>query len=1226
MVAKATDDEDASAICMLLLPNVETVVINGWMTYTTPMTEHAQRAIVCVFGWPSIRAVEIQGFKRFPLYLLKFPSKLSSLYIAPIGLSDGEFLVDDEPSQAVMLTDEPVPEDLAPKPMAITLKRLIIDRNVSAALLRKVMNAATSFMDFSDLETLQLALKPSGREVHMWPRLISVLSDFLQSLRVLTTIQFVLPLYYNQTSVNINLSDILSPLHSTLKTLSIHWSGARSDENWLLGYLSDACISISQDSLLEQVELAFEISKIPPSTPASPEDHSNWASMAATMIRCFSSLRELKTQCDHILRRHYIATRSPNLALDQRDRLRLVYPCIMEKVKTWGKLDAIDTFCQHEVMKADLEDLHRRLDAAMAPAIDFQEADSERAQGEDDRIAQELRRLLCHIFNTPNDLKTMVQMLREQKSQKDMELIMKFAQLELMKGSLTTDEMKTYQAGLWHLYSETKTLPPLAILNGQITLKPHDLSGNGPGEKKWIMVLLQILPRQLSQNEDLRQKFEIEILKARQFNHSQHNLAPIFGVVDIGSDLYLVSSWTNQGTLLDHARADTIDHFKCLMEVARGLEFLHSKGMIHGSLYARNILVSQNQKACITYYGVMSFLERHGSGVVDISEILDCRRSAPEVTINRRPLSTASDIWSFGMLALEVLTGERPFDDISPDIWVLSHLERLQNSTCKLSDQIDAAYPLSPEVKQFLDDCWNFDPSERMSIDLLPSLKRLKRSQSSPGALVNYHSGYSTNTLPEFDDVSETSTEDYMRSEPIWASTRYTQSSRSLSPLSLQPSDQHVSVKGIEQTKERMVIESPPASASGFPRNSLIFDGLPIPSEPFNGNRLPEGSEFRRKDWPTDTVPPLTPPKSTRTIRTSPGPLIQSPLQGSSVRQRRGTNTSGLSRPDRIAPTISVHMPRLRELCDIFARDEAISSRQDDEPGDDKAGGDKRDDKRDDKPGDLLTYITNRPDFQGRLAPDVVGNPVPEPKTSIEMAQALTFHQGEQYRAIDASDYLDHLMMEEGPESSINEALNTHNAIVLWAQNYILSGKDIKEQLSTSLYLIDIAHECKHMSNLASMFAIGEALHHDRITGLPILHKLLTGNSTHKERLQKLHEDKYESYTKKASNHVFIPCLGYHLKNIRPKRPKDSVLPSLKEINQLMERVQSMVSSLPTPAPSREGEKFVVYIRNQLGPYVGGDVATKQPMVDLRAAHPSEEKQSNAKKEAKKLLGSMKKR
>ncbi|XP_069767712.1 tyrosine-protein kinase STYK1-like isoform X2 [Narcine bancroftii] len=102
-------------------------------------------------------------------------------------------------------------------------------------------------------------------------------------------------------------------------------------------------------------------------------------------------------------------------------------------------------------------------------------------------------------------------------------------------------------------------------------------------------------------------------------------------------------------------------------------EYLHTKGLVHGYVSARNVLLAQDLTV------------RLGSLHIPF-QMQDCRRilprdmapqkwQAPE-NLMKRPLSPKSDVWSFGILLYEMITlGAPPYGELSPS-GVLQYLQR----------------------------------------------------------------------------------------------------------------------------------------------------------------------------------------------------------------------------------------------------------------------------------------------------------------------------------------------------------------------------------------------------------------------------------------------------------------------------------------------------------------------------------------------------------------------
>lgn len=100
-----------------------------------------------------------------------------------------------------------------------------------------------------------------------------------------------------------------------------------------------------------------------------------------------------------------------------------------------------------------------------------------------------------------------------------------------------------------------------------------------------------------------------------------------------------------------------------LADVARGLEALHAAGVVHRDLKPANVVVARGGGAKIIDLGLVRVLEsRPGSLKTEGGVLLgSLAYSAPELVLGE-PAVRASDAWSLGVVAFEMLTGRRPFE------------------------------------------------------------------------------------------------------------------------------------------------------------------------------------------------------------------------------------------------------------------------------------------------------------------------------------------------------------------------------------------------------------------------------------------------------------------------------------------------------------------------------------------------------------------------------------
>ncbi|KAI3817901.1 hypothetical protein L1987_11701 [Smallanthus sonchifolius] len=95
--------------------------------------------------------------------------------------------------------------------------------------------------------------------------------------------------------------------------------------------------------------------------------------------------------------------------------------------------------------------------------------------------------------------------------------------------------------------------------------------------------------------------------------------------------------------------------------IARGLDYLHTglqNPIIHGNLKSKNIFLGQNQEPIVSDFGLHASLNLNAA-----QEMLEAAAAegykAPEL-IRIQDMSEATDIYSFGMILLQLLTGKEP--------------------------------------------------------------------------------------------------------------------------------------------------------------------------------------------------------------------------------------------------------------------------------------------------------------------------------------------------------------------------------------------------------------------------------------------------------------------------------------------------------------------------------------------------------------------------------------
>ncbi len=158
-----------------------------------------------------------------------------------------------------------------------------------------------------------------------------------------------------------------------------------------------------------------------------------------------------------------------------------------------------------------------------------------------------------------------------------------------------------------------------------------------------------------------------------------------------------------------------------LIQIARGLEYAHSRGVIHRDVKPANVRVLDDGTAKIVDFGIAKLSETASDLTCAGMTVGTAAYIAPE-QIRGEPAERSTDVFSFGVLAYELLTGERPFgrDTISATFYQILNEEppsiALRWRTCP------------PEAEALVAACLEKEPARRPTgfSEVLERLERIR--------------------------------------------------------------------------------------------------------------------------------------------------------------------------------------------------------------------------------------------------------------------------------------------------------------------------------------------------------------------------------------------------------------------------------------------------------------------------------------------------------------------
>lgn len=192
-------------------------------------------------------------------------------------------------------------------------------------------------------------------------------------------------------------------------------------------------------------------------------------------------------------------------------------------------------------------------------------------------------------------------------------------------------------------------------------------------------VAIKTLPGEFSQDLERVTRFKREAKLLASLNHP--NIAAIHGLEDEEDILFLVLELVKGETLAERLTKGALSVEEALdicTQIAEALEAAHEKGIIHRDLKPANVKITPEGKVKVLDFGLAKAFEAadYGEGEgVDFSKsptiTADYSRSgvilgtaaymSPEQA-RGKPLDKRTDIWSFGCLLYEVLTGRQAFE------------------------------------------------------------------------------------------------------------------------------------------------------------------------------------------------------------------------------------------------------------------------------------------------------------------------------------------------------------------------------------------------------------------------------------------------------------------------------------------------------------------------------------------------------------------------------------
>jgi len=233
---------------------------------------------------------------------------------------------------------------------------------------------------------------------------------------------------------------------------------------------------------------------------------------------------------------------------------------------------------------------------------------------------------------------------------------------------------------------------------------------------------------------EARRRFQREAQMASSLNHP--HIVTVYDIGEFEGRQYLVTEYVDGGTLKDwikEKRRTAKEVAELLTGVADGLAAAHQAGILHRDIKPQNILVARNGYAKLADFGLAKLAE---NGRIDLAARLPEGATRPGLILGTiaymspeqasgQPLDSRSDIFSFGVVLYEMLSGRRPFGGVT-DLEVLKTI--IHGDLPPLSEAVPETY------RNIVEKALEKSPAERYQSmrEMVVDLRRSQRSQRLP--------------------------------------------------------------------------------------------------------------------------------------------------------------------------------------------------------------------------------------------------------------------------------------------------------------------------------------------------------------------------------------------------------------------------------------------------------------------------------------------------------------
>jgi tRNA A-37 threonylcarbamoyl transferase component Bud32 len=199
------------------------------------------------------------------------------------------------------------------------------------------------------------------------------------------------------------------------------------------------------------------------------------------------------------------------------------------------------------------------------------------------------------------------------------------------------------------------------------------------------------------------------------------NIVQLFGICEEGKTAYIVMEFMPGGSLFAFLRKPASEpwqvRFPIIIDITNGLVYMHSQSMLHRDLKSLNILLTADNHAKISDFGLSKVVE---SQTINKTNVGSPAWAAPEV-LRSQPYTDRADVYSYGVILWEIGTRQELYPNCD-------HFQVINKVKAGERPPLPAEKDCSKPYVSLLQDCWAQRAENRPSMqavqNLLPNIEQ----------------------------------------------------------------------------------------------------------------------------------------------------------------------------------------------------------------------------------------------------------------------------------------------------------------------------------------------------------------------------------------------------------------------------------------------------------------------------------------------------------------------